>query len=135
MDRSDFILEEELKGWIMDTGEIFTTLTQRNALRRRAKLPLLDIRGEYDHQVGLAAARDYQAVCARFADERARIREQVLADFRALHGPGFGLSFGGRWAVGHETNQRFRRYMSETHSVHEPGHTGRNSIVYGSANG
>src|SRR3978361_711781 len=99
----------------MDTGEIFTTLTQRNALRRQAKLPLLDIRAEYDHQVGLAAVRDYQAACERFADEGARIREQVLADFRALHGPGFGLSFGGRWAVGHETNQRFRRYIALRH--------------------
>ena len=117
----------------MDTGEIFTTLTQRNALRRQAKLPLLDIRTAYDHQVGLAAARDYQAVCARFADERICIREQVLADFRALHGFGFGHSFGGRWAVSHETNQRFRRYMSETLGVHEPGPTGQNSIVYGSA--
>lgn len=117
----------------MGTGEIFTTLTQRNALRRQAKLPLLDIRAEYDHQVGLAAERAYAAVCERFADERAHMREQVLGDLRVVHGPGFGLSIGGRWAVGHETNRRFRRYMNETHGVHEPGHAGRNGIVYGGA--
>lgn len=119
----------------MNRSEIFNALTQRNALRRQAKLPLLDIRAEYDYQVGLAAARDYQAASERFADERARIRAQVLADFRALHGAGFGLSLGACWAVGQETSQRFRRYMSEARGVHEPGHTGRNSIVYGSASG
>lgn len=117
----------------MDAGEIFTTLTHRNAVRRQAKLPLLDVRAEYDHQMGLAAERDYRAACERFAAERARMREQVLAAFRAVHGPGFGLSSGGRWAVGHETNQRFRRYMSETQGIDAPGHAGRNSIVYGGA--
>jgi hypothetical protein len=129
----DLVSEAELRGGIMDTDEIFTALTQRNALRRQAKLPLLDVKAEYAHQVGLAAGRDYAAACERFADERARIREQVLADFRAVHGPGFGLSFGGRWAVGHETNQRFHRYMDETHGVHAPAQAAPNSIVYGSA--
>jgi hypothetical protein len=76
--------------------------------------------------------RHYQAACERFADERVRLREQVLANFRVVHGAGFGHSFGGRWAVGHEINQCFRRYMSEIHGMHAPHHTGQTSSVYGS---
>jgi hypothetical protein len=117
----------------MDKAAIFTELTQRNALRRQAQLPLLDLPMAYESAVALAAWQDYRAACDRFADERVRIREQVLAEFRAAHGPGFGLSFGGRWAVGHETNRRFHRYMRETHGLHVPGNAGPNGVVYGDA--
>ena len=117
----------------MDKAAIFTTLTQRNALRKQAKLPLLDLTSEYHNGVALAVWQAYQAACDRFADERARIRDQVLADFRAVHGPGFGFTFGGRWAVGHETNRRFHLYMREIHGLQSPGSTGPNTIVYGAA--
>ena len=35
----------------MDKAKIFTELTLRNAVRREAKLPLLDMRVEFDHAV------------------------------------------------------------------------------------
>lgn len=118
----------------MDKAAIFTTLTQRNALRKQAKLPLLDLTSEYHNGVALAAWQACQAACDRFAGARARIRDQVLADFRAVHGPGFGFTFGGRWAVGHETNRRFQLYMREIHGLQFPESTSPNSIVYGGAN-
>ena len=69
----------------------------------------------------------------RFAAERARVREQVLADLRAVHGPGFGHSFGGRWAVRHETHQRFCRYLGETLGINSPARAGGDSVVHSEA--
>jgi hypothetical protein len=116
---------------VMDKAEIFTALTQRNALRKAAWLPLLDLTAEYESAVALEAWREYQAKCELFATDRARIREQVLAEFRAAHGPEFGLCFGGRWAVGNETNRRFQRFMSEVQDVPYVHHGGKNCVVYG----
>ena len=39
---------------MVDKAAIFAELTERNALRREAKLPLLDLRDEFEHAVSLA---------------------------------------------------------------------------------
>ena len=38
----------------MDRAAIFTEITRRNALRREAGLPLLDVRQEFAHGVAVA---------------------------------------------------------------------------------
>jgi hypothetical protein len=43
----------------MDKAAIFTEITQRNHLRRKAQLPLLSVRDEMAHAVSLAALHEY----------------------------------------------------------------------------
>jgi hypothetical protein len=117
---------------IMDKAAIFADVTRRNALRRANKLPPLDIRAEYDHQVAVAKQRDYQAFCDRHADEREAIRLEVLAELRLQNGPDFGTGMGGRWMVGRLTHQRFVAHIAEQYGVH-PGRAGRNEVKYGGA--
>jgi hypothetical protein len=52
----------------MDKAAIFTELTRRNALRREAGLPLLDVRQEFDHGVAKARWEEYQVVCDAHAE-------------------------------------------------------------------
>jgi len=53
---------------------IFTELTRRNAVRRQAQLPLLDMRDEFDRAVEFT---HWQAVCEEHAD---RVRSGVIAE-------------------------------------------------------
>jgi hypothetical protein len=84
---------------LIDKVAIFTELTRRNALRREAKLPLLDLRLEFTHAVEVATWREAREQHAR---EITRTCDQVEADFRQRHCPDGGLSVGGRWAINHE---------------------------------
>ena len=65
---------------MVDRATTFTELPRRNAVRREAKLPLLDMRAEFDHEVEVAAWRE---ACVKHADDMARIEIEVLA---YLHG-------------------------------------------------
>lgn len=118
----------------MDKAAIFAKITQRNALRRAHGLPSLDISSEFEHQVAVAAQRDYRALCDKHADAREAIRQEVLADYRTRFGVQFGNSSGGRWAVGEVTRKRFATYMAEKHGVSTNGAgSARNTVRYGGA--
>ncbi len=116
----------------MDKAAIFADVTRRNALRKAIGLPLLDVHNEYAHQVAIAAQQDFRVVCDEHAGEREAIRQQVLAELRAQHGPNFGQSMGGRWAVGHLAHKRFIAYMASRHGIalNSKG-SARNAITYG----
>ena len=75
-----------------DRGAIFADVLARNALRREAKLPLLDVRREYERIVEQALWREH---VERHYEE---VRAQVLDDLRKRLGRE-PLSAGGRWAV------------------------------------
>ena len=83
-------------------------------------MPLLDLRVEYNHIIFVAQEREYRVICDQHAEEREAIREQVLAELRAKHGPSFGGSLGGRWAVGLETQERFEAHMARQYGVSPP---------------
>ena len=100
----------------MDKAEIFTELTLRNAVRREAKLPLLDMRVEFDHAVEVAAWRE---ACVKHADDIARIKRGVLAECRARHGADFPQEVGGEWMVRFEATKRILALMAER-GVHPP---------------
>src|SRR5215212_404836 len=91
----------------MDKAAIFTELTRRNALRREAGLPLLDLRREFDHEVALARWNEYQAVCDAHADLRAAIEAEVVEELRRRTGRDHRLSVGGSWLIAALTGQRF----------------------------
>jgi len=59
----------------MDRAAIFTELTLRNALRKAAKLPLLDLRAEMAFAVAHDAERVYAEQCKRFDDDRRRLSD------------------------------------------------------------
>jgi hypothetical protein len=116
----------------MDKAAIFTAILRRNKLRRENGLPTIDVRAEYVHEVAVAKQRDYHARCDEHAADREIIRKQVLAELRAQHGPGFGHTMGGRWAVGELTRKRFAAWMAIQFGVtlEHDGPT-KNTITYG----
>jgi len=85
------VLEPEIAP--IDKAAILGAIFKRNALRREAQLPLLNVRKVFEHEI--EAAR-WQEICQRHYE---RVRAEVLAGFRAKRGPDFGNSAGGRWAV------------------------------------
>ncbi len=77
----------------MDRAAILSNILRRNALRREAKLPALPVRETFEREVLIA---EWSEIYRRHYQET---RQQVLQNLRAKHGPDFGNSAGGRWAV------------------------------------
>ncbi len=119
---------------MIDKAAIFHAITKRNALRRTHGLPPLDVAAEYRHEVLIAKQREHQARCDAHADDREAIRQEVLAELRAQHGASFGLSIGGRWAVGLLTRKRFEALMEMKYGARMEGpRWPRNAIIYGAS--
>lgn len=85
-----------------DRGAIFSDILRRQALRREAQLPLLDVRAEYERAVERVRWRTH---VERYGEA---VRAQVLAELRTKNGPQFGGSVGGLWAVRLRTEKRLR---------------------------
>jgi hypothetical protein len=109
---------------MVDKAAIFTELTRRNAVRREANLPLLDIHAEFVHAVEVAAWRE---ASVKHADDMARIEQDVLIEMRARRGVAFPQSIGGHWIVRFEVTKRILALLAAD-GVHPP--TRRHSIVY-----
>jgi hypothetical protein len=69
---------------MVDKAAIFTDVTRRNALRRGAKLPLLDVQPEFVHAVEVAT---WSEAYKEHADDIASICEQAEVDFRNATAP------------------------------------------------
>jgi hypothetical protein len=111
---------------MVDKSAIFEALTKRNAVRRDAKLPVLDIHAEFDHAVSVAL---WNEGVERFRDEMPRIKQQVLAELREQRGADFPQSVGGHWMVNYEVSRRFLALLN-SNGYHRP--TSHHTIVYGS---
>jgi len=85
-----------------DRAAIFSSILRRQALRREAQLPLLNVRAEYEHAVSQALWRAY------VEEHGATVRAQVLDELRSRLGAQFGSSVGGLWAVRLRTEKRLR---------------------------
>jgi hypothetical protein len=86
---------------MIDKAAIFTELTRRNAIRRQAQLPLLDMRDEFDRAVEYAR---WKVVCEEHGD---RVRREVITELSKTFGRE-PQSAGGRWAVNILTLKRLR---------------------------
>jgi len=115
----------------MDRAATFTELTKRNALRREAKLPLLDLHSEMTLAVELDAHRAYTEQCQTYDDERRRIMSDVLKELRQVRGGNFPSSMGGRMLIRLMSDQRFRAFLEIDHGIRKPTMTGRHPISYG----
>lgn len=85
-----------------DRAAIFADILGRNQLRREAKLPLLDVRATYAREVEQGLWR------AHVEQHQATVRVEVWSRYRAKHGPDWGFSAGGRWAVAAEVHKLLR---------------------------
>jgi hypothetical protein len=112
---------------MVDKAAIFMELTIRNAVRRDAKLPLLDVRAEFNHAVSLALWKEGRE---RFDCEIPRIKQKVVAELQQTRGPEFDeyRSAGARWLVGYKVAERYNALLAD-HGCHRP--TLRHQIVYG----
>ncbi len=90
----------------IDRAEIFTALLRRQALRREARLPLLDIAFLYHQEVEKALWRRYVEL------HHDRVRAEILAQQRVKFGNGWGYSAGGRWALNILTERALRASYS-----------------------
>ena len=115
----------------MDRAAIFTELTKRNALRRMARLPPLDLRAEMAFAVKREAHRVYAEQCKRFDDDRRRIIEDVLTELRATRGQDFPTSMGGRLLVQVLSGQRFRGLLEIEHGIKAPALNSRHLVSHG----
>jgi hypothetical protein len=118
----------------VDKSALFFAVLKRNALRRAACLPLLDVREEYRRAVAEAAWREFEQRCATEAEALARCRAEAVAHCRARFGPGFDpRNFGSRILVARETDRRFREHMRAVLGGDPPLPPVRHPLGYGSA--
>lgn len=119
----------------MDRAAIFAEIVRRNRLRLDNQLPPLDVRAEYEFEVGLAKERQFREdlpeLAARFAADRARIETTVIADLWQQQGAHYRHTKAGQWAINHETRKRFRAFLLAEHGIETPPMTNRHAVVYG----
>jgi hypothetical protein len=120
---------------MVNRAAIFTELTKRNALRKMAKLPLLDLPVEMAVAVEREAQRVYAEQCKRYDDDRRRITEDVLTELRATRAPDFPTSMGGRLMVEILSDQRFQAFLEIEHGIRKRVPRSRHPIVYGGSRG
>lgn len=118
---------------MVDRAALFTALTLRNAQRKAAHLPLLDLKAELAHQTALAVTQDCAVLAVQHADQRDWINIQVMIDLTATHGAAFIDSMAGRWTIKSETQRRFDQFLHDLLGVATTGVVARHPIRYGAA--
>lgn len=115
----------------MDKHAIFHELTKRNALRKAAQLPLLDLHKEFAYAVRREEVRDYYEYRKdRHGDEEERILRAVLEEYRERHGPHSPCNSFGWMGIRAETERRFRSFL-ELRGIHRPYDLNEPRGVYG----
>ncbi|MCW2286137.1 hypothetical protein M2323_003974 [Rhodoblastus acidophilus] len=94
----------------MGKAELFTEITNRNALRREAGLPLLNIRDEIESQQN---AFDWKTFI-EIRDQHRAVRDEITARVRLALAAEKGfdcLSHGGRLLLGAKVEAEFLGYL------------------------
>ena len=93
----DFAIERRvvtaLEHRLVDRAAIFSSILARNALRREAQLPQLNVRATFEREV------EHRLWAEFVAEHGERVHAEVLAERRAKFGPDYPLSAGGRMGV------------------------------------
>jgi hypothetical protein len=109
----------------MDRAAILHDILQRNALRREAHLPPLDVRVEYQRAVEQA---HWRAVC----DEHyATVRDEIVRRLRNERGFGWGHSVGARWMIEAVTAKELDKRFGNDGATHRMrlGYTGLDAAL------
>lgn len=96
---------------MIDRAAILSEVLRRNALRKQACLPLLQVRAEFDRAVALAVEREIMALAPTYEDERQRILAEVQAEFTAEHPMMSVNGRGARMMISQRVFVRFWRYL------------------------
>ena len=104
---------------------------RRNAIRREAKLPLLDVRVEQERDMAEARLNEWWAFCDEHKATRDQIKTEVLAEFRQRYGPDFPVNSISGMAVEIRTNQRFAEFAASK-GMEDPSIEAPHTFVYGS---
>src|SRR4051794_35045796 len=118
----------------VDRAAILAGVLRRNALRRQALLPLLDVRVEFERAVAVAIDQEVRGL-ADDPQHRVvldRIAEEVRAELFARHGV-TGASWGGRYAIARLASQRQMDYLRAVYGSHAKPVLPRHPIRYGGA--
>ena len=94
----------------MDRAAIWAEIAQRNALRKSARLPLLDEQKEFDNACEVALNARWRAFRASKQADYDRIYDEVVAE----HGHPSG-SIGG-WGIRMEISKRFEAFLRAHYS-------------------
>lgn len=95
----------------VDEAKVRAEVSRRDALRREAGLPRLDVEAEVARGLDVARRAARAAILDAHSADRERIRGEVLAEGRARLGPGFPNGWAGHMALGHEVARRFEAYL------------------------
>jgi hypothetical protein len=96
--------------WTVDKATIRSEISQRNALRRSALLPLLDEQHELEHACRLVRSKRWYA----FKKSRRADYERFRAEVYAERGIPSGMM--GSWARHIEINKRFETFLRATYA-------------------
>src|SRR3954467_6817754 len=92
----------------MDKAAILAEVLRRNALRREARLPTLDVAAEYRHAVAQAERAEFQAICDQHADLWDEMLATVAEELRTRRGnPSYGNCMGSRIMIRKIALERF----------------------------
>lgn len=92
----------------MSRDDILFNIGRRNALRARAKLPLLDVEAECRKQIAILDHAARFAAWEAQAEARATIRRELLVEHRRKT-PDFPTGSMGRWLLEVEVSRAFSR--------------------------
>jgi hypothetical protein len=115
----------------MDKVGIFQELTQRNALRKAAQLPLLDVRAEFVHACAVARSAEWRAFCESKAADIERIQAEVLKELRTKHGAQFPSNSIAALALQRAVARRFEAFAAIHYGAQRPHGAARHPIIYG----
>lgn len=100
---------------IDDDAEIRRTVLARDALRKEAHLPPLNIEVEVEKGRKLAASKAaserYDEQCDEHASDRQRIRDEIIAEMRTGGNLTFPNGWAGNYYLYNLVDKRFRDFM------------------------
>ena len=115
----------------MDKVGLLKEILQRNALRKEAQLPLLNVRTELDHACTVATFAEWTAFCAEKKADIERIQAEVLAEMRTKRGAHFPDNSISAIALHREVDRRFEAFAAIHYGVQMPREAARHPVIYG----
>jgi hypothetical protein len=110
---------------MMDKSAIFSDLTRRNALRKANGLPTFDLHAAFRHEIAVATEREFRAFCARHADEREIVRNEVVASRDVT-----AMTMAEHWEMGRDITRLFEARVARRYGVRLPETVARHPVIY-----
>lgn len=127
------LISENVGLLAVDRAAILSAIFERNHLRRQARLPLLDVRDEFERAVGMARHDAFEELLAPITAEcGTRLRLKWIARWQRRRctdrrPSGMGVSM----MIGAHSRKVCMRILRLRAGIVAPDHEPRNLIVYG----